>query len=152
MFLQPYDILAGIVQHTHLQHLELNLPGARHHFPSWPYPNLNQSTCCALVEFFDQASLNLLSLHFVISDWFPSRLPPVFRWYTDAFLVGERDYTGHMRFSNVWHHLQLGKLMRSGNFVPQVPPHQLKGHWPTDLRQDIEGRIGDLFCGKMLRK
>ncbi|CAI7610908.1 unnamed protein product [Penicillium bialowiezense] len=148
----PYDILASIVQHTHLRHLELNIPKLHHDSPSWPYPNFNESTCRALVEFFDQASLNLLSFHFVIGDWFPFRLPPVLKWYMEAFLVGERDYTGHMRFSNVRNYLQHGKLMRSGTFVPRVPLHQLKGHWPVDLRQDIEGRIGDHFGGKMMRK
>ena len=90
-------------------------------------------------------------MHFVIGDWYPFILQPVLRWYMEAFLVGERDYTGHMRFGSVRQYTQLGKLMRSGTFVPRVPPHRLRGHWPTDLRQNIEGRISDLFCGKMLR-
>ncbi|OQD71017.1 hypothetical protein PENPOL_c001G07884 [Penicillium polonicum] len=98
----PYDLLANIVQHTHLQHLELNIPDlSRYHSEPWPYPNLNENTCRALIGFFDKASLNLLSLHFVIGDWFPFCLQPVLRWHTEAFLVGERDYTGQMRFDNV---------------------------------------------------
>ncbi|KAF9250740.1 hypothetical protein DTO006G1_5844 [Penicillium roqueforti] len=64
----PYDLLVNIVQHTHLQHLELNIPGLGCYHSEWPYPNLNEMTCRALIEFFDETSLNLLSLHFVIGD------------------------------------------------------------------------------------
>ena len=66
----------------------------------------------------------------------------------EAFVVGERDSVGQMRFDKLWQYTQVGVLMFSGSLVPRVPPHQLRGHWPANLRQDVEGRISDLFCGR----
>ncbi|CAG8101047.1 unnamed protein product [Penicillium olsonii] len=145
----PYDILANIVQHTRLRHLELNLPNlSRCDSRPWPFPNLSKTICRAPIESFDRASLRLQSVHFVLGDLFPFKRPPNIRSHMEAFVVGERDSVGQMRFDKLWQYTQVGVLMFSGSLVPRVPPHQLRGHWPANLRQDVEGRISDLFCGR----
>ncbi|KAJ9266248.1 hypothetical protein DTO021C3_7000 [Paecilomyces variotii] len=147
----PYDLLADIVLQHRIQHLELNLPDLhRHDSESWPYPNVDEDTCQALVQSLDKISVNLLSLHVAIGNWFPFSPQPILPWALEAYLIGERDYVGCMRFRKIRQFTQRGRLMREGNFVPRVPSHLMKGVWPNDLRQDIESRISDLFCGKML--
>ncbi|KAJ5146510.1 uncharacterized protein N7515_001074 [Penicillium bovifimosum] len=148
----PCDRLASIVRHNHLQHLELNMRALPERSGGWPYPDVDEGTCRALVTAFDEACLNLLSFHFIVGDWFPFGLPSCKMFHEEAFLVGERDYMGHMRFSNIWHQMQHGELMRLGTFVQRIPPHELKERWPTNLREDIEGRIGNLFWGKLLKE
>lgn len=67
-------------------------------------------------------------------------------------MIGERDYAGRMRFRKIRQFVPRGTLLREGDLVLQVPPWVTKGSWPSDLRQDIEGRISDMFCGKMVRE
>lgn len=140
--MQPYDLLANIVLQHRIQHLELNLPDLhRHDSETWPYPNVDENTCQALVQSLDKISVNLLSLHVAIGNWFPFSLQPILPWFLEAYLLGERDYAGCMRFRKIRQFTQGGRLMREGNFVPRVPPHLMKEGWPNDLRQDIESRI-----------
>ncbi|KAJ5777949.1 hypothetical protein N7520_001195 [Penicillium odoratum] len=71
----PYDLLANIVRKHRIQHLEINLPHlCRYDSKSWPYPNVDENTCQALVQSLDKISVNLLSLHVIIGDWFPFKL------------------------------------------------------------------------------
>ncbi|KAJ5918559.1 hypothetical protein N7466_010551 [Penicillium verhagenii] len=149
----PYDLIANVVLQTRIRHLELNLPDlSRSRSKSWPYPGANEDTCQALIQSLDEISTSLLSLHIDIGDWYPYRVDRSFRWPLGAFVIGERDYAGRMRFRKIRQFVPSGTLLREGDLVVEVPPWVTKGSWPSGLRQDMEGRISDMFCGKMVRE
>lgn len=91
-------------------------------------------------------------MHVIISDWYPFRYQPILRRAPETFLIGERDFAGCMRFQRFRQFLNGGQLMNEDDTLPQVPPWVLRGGWPGDLRQDIEGRMSDMFRGKMTMK
>ena len=91
-------------------------------------------------------------MHVVISEWYPFVYQPILRRAPEAFLIGERDYAGCMRFRKFRQFLRGAGFVFEGGILPQVPSWVMKGGWPGDLRQDVEGRMSDTFCGKMTRQ
>ncbi|KAJ5080886.1 hypothetical protein N7456_013596 [Penicillium angulare] len=123
----PYDLIANIVSQSRIRHLELNLPKLyRDNTASWSYPAADKNACEALAQSLDEISANLQSLYITIGNWHPHTPGWRASFFVEAYLIGERDYAGRMRFRKIRQFTDLGKSRREGDLAPRVPPWQDK--------------------------